>query len=80
MWQSSLTKQIFLETHGGMKRIIFNVFQEEDKRIYEKILGVNILVCRKIQYSTDEIQKTPIKYVEKVKTLRTRIRKLQIST
>ena len=56
-----------------MKRIIFNVFQEEDKRIYEKILGVNILVCRKIQYSTDEIQKTPIKYVEKVKTLRTRI-------
>ncbi|MGN0169475.1 MAG: protein-ADP-ribose hydrolase [Lachnospiraceae bacterium] len=35
------TTKKFLETHGGIERVIFNVFQDEDRRIYEKILGLD---------------------------------------
>ena len=37
------TTREFLETHDDIERVIFNVFQDEDKRIYEKILGLDLL-------------------------------------
>lgn len=37
------TTREFLKTHDGIERVVFNVFQDEDRRIYEKILGLDLL-------------------------------------